>query len=68
MSEKKEKLRKRLKKDYARYSLVRSNVKSGGWYGDWYYQFKQMEEQTLEGVKKIVDEEMHKLGYEKWTD
>ena len=67
MSEKQE-LRKRLKKEYQRYILVKHNVESGGWYGDWYHQFKQMEEQTLQGFKSIVDGIMAKLGYEKWTD
>lgn len=61
-------LKQRLKKDYQNYLRVKHLVESGGWYGDWYYWFKEMEEQRLEAFKSKVDEIMAKLGYENWTD
>lgn len=62
-------LRQQLKKDYQNYLRTKKLVESGGWYGDWYHQFKQMEEQRLEALRSKVSETMSKLGYdEKWIE
>jgi hypothetical protein len=38
-------------------------------YGDWYHQFKQMEEQRVKGFKSKLDKTMRNLGYDNhWTE